>query len=72
MNEKETIIIWNEAVELYKSNPADRSVTEQAVEKFQTLIAANPQQSVSKLCYNAAALHRCLNNRSAALKVNHK
>lgn len=69
MNEKDTIITWNEAAELFTSNHEDLEATRQSADKFEALIAANPHHSVSKLCYNAALLRKILGDNQTALKV---
>lgn len=69
MSEKDIIIIWSEAVELFKSDPNDLSSTRQAAEKLESLISSNPQQGVSKLCYNVSVLRTALGDKVGALKV---
>jgi len=69
MNEKEIITSWNEAVELYKSNPDDHASIRQARDQLKTVISSYPKQGVSKLCYNVAILSRLLGDNATDLEV---
>ena len=68
-SEKDTLITWNEAVELFKSKPDDTACIRQAADKLETLIDGQPQQGVSKLCYNVSILRMLLGDKIKALKV---